>query len=461
MSASGPGRLFNRDFTLLWQAQLVSQIGNQLHAVAMMFWVKHATGSATLMGTLMMVAMLPGVLLGPLGGTLADRFARRSIIIFSDLLRGVLVLSLAALLFLRPQATSLQVAWLFFIGISAAVLGAFFRPAVSAAIPDLVPRAKLAAANSLLQSSYQLTTFVGQGIGGTLFRVLGAPVLFLIDGITYVACAIAEVFVRIPQNLPERAGSAREFFAKFVAETRAGFGYVWEQRGLRSLFGAAALLNFLFSPLVVMMPFYVEDHLFTAPGVRATPDWLGFLLAAIGVGALIGYGLAGALRLPGRQRAALSIGSLGLVCVAMGAAGLTDRAIVALALFLLMGVGSGIVNIGIATTLQLTTPSEIRGRVFGLLGTLSGGLTPIGMGLAGVIIDALGHNIPLILRLCGLASLLVMVPIALDRSLWSFFAYDARAASPPATSAQETAETGESPRTGDGPQRGEPRAPRA
>ncbi len=432
MSASGPARLFNRNFTLLWQAQLVSQIGNQLHAVAMMFWVKHATGSATLMGTLMMVAMLPGVLLGPLGGTLADRFSRRSIIIASDLARGLLVLSLAALLFLRPQATGQQVVWLFFIGISAAVLGAFFRPAVSAAVPDLVPRERLAAANSLLQSSYQLTTFVGQGIGGTLFRLLGAPALFLIDGLTYIACAIAECFVRIPQSLPERAGSAREFFAKFAAETRAGFRYVWRQRGLRSLFGAAALLNFLFSPLVVMLPFYVEDHLLTAPGVRATPDWLGFLLAAMGIGALIGYGLAGALRLPGRRRAALSIGSLWLVCAAMGAAGLTDRAIVALALFLLMGAASGIVNIGIATTLQLTTPGEIRGRVFGLLGTLAGGLAPIGMGLAGIVVDAVGHDIPLILRACGLAAVLAMVPIALDRSLWSFLAYEAPAQSGPA-----------------------------
>jgi MFS transporter, DHA3 family, macrolide efflux protein len=309
------------------------------------------------------------------------------------------------------------------------VLGAFFRPAISAAIPDLVPRERLTAANSLSQSTFQLTTFVGQGIGGTLFRLLGAPVLFLIDGLTYIACACAECFVRIPQRLPEQAASAREFFAQFSAETRLGFTYVWRHRGLRSLFGAAALLNFLFSPLSVMLPFYVEDHLLTSPGVHAGADWLGFLLAAMGVGALIGYGLAGAVRLSGRQRAALSIGSLFLMGSAMVAAGLTNRAIVALAIFLLAGVASGIVNIGIVTTLQLTTPTEFRGRVFGLLGTLAGGLMPIGMGLAGIIIDAVGHDIPLIFRLCGFGALLAMVPIALDRSFWSFLGYDPRAES--------------------------------
>ncbi len=425
MNTGGPRRLFNRDFVLLWQAQMVSQVGNQLHAIALMFWVKHATGSATLMGTLMMVAMLPGVVLGPVGGTLADRFSRRSIIILSDLVRGLLVLALAALMFMQPQATSLLVGALFVAAVGVAILGAFFRPAISAAIPDLVPRERVAAANSLTQSTVQLTTFVGQGLGGVLFRLLGAPLLFLIDGLTYVACAITECFVRIPQHAGPSGTGTDRFFARFAAETRQGFTYVWRHRGLRSLFCAAALLNFLFSPISVMVPFYVEDHLFTAPGVRATADWLGFLLAALGAGSLIGYALAGALRLSGRARATLSIAALFLVCVALGAAGLTDRAFVALLLFTAIGAGSGIVNIGIATTLQLTTPSEIRGRVFGLLGTLSGGLMPIGMGLAGVIVDIAGRNIPLLLRICGMAAVLAMVPIALDRSFRAFLACEA------------------------------------
>ena len=62
-----PTKLLNKNFLLLWQGQFVSQMGNQVHAVAMMFWIKHATGSATLMGTLLMLASLPGVTVGAAG----------------------------------------------------------------------------------------------------------------------------------------------------------------------------------------------------------------------------------------------------------------------------------------------------------------------------------------------------------------------------------------------------------
>jgi len=64
-----PRRLLNKNFFLLWQGQFVSQLGNQAHAIAMMYWLKRATESASVMGLIMMVTMLPGVLLGPFGGT--------------------------------------------------------------------------------------------------------------------------------------------------------------------------------------------------------------------------------------------------------------------------------------------------------------------------------------------------------------------------------------------------------
>ena len=97
-TGEAPVRLWNRDFQLLWQGQFVSQVGNQAFAVAMMYWLMQATGSATLMGLMMMASMLPGVLLGPIGGTFADRNSRKLIIVVSDLLRGISVLGVAAIM---------------------------------------------------------------------------------------------------------------------------------------------------------------------------------------------------------------------------------------------------------------------------------------------------------------------------------------------------------------------------
>jgi len=95
MDVKKPVRLFNRNFFLFRQGQFVSQIGSQAYAIAMMLWVKHETGSASLKDLLMMVSMIPFVILGPFAVTFADHFSRRKIIIFSEILSGIPVLILA------------------------------------------------------------------------------------------------------------------------------------------------------------------------------------------------------------------------------------------------------------------------------------------------------------------------------------------------------------------------------
>src|SRR5574337_513112 len=195
-SAQGkPTRLLNRDFFLLWQGQLVSQIGTQAFSVAMVFWIKHATGSATLMGLLLMLSSLPGVILGPIAGTFADRHSRRNIIIACDVLSGLAVLSLAVSMLWWPLPIELTLSWLFAASIAVSLFAAFFRPAISAAIPDLVPLDKVATANSMNQASVQVATLIGQGLGGVLYRAIGAPVLFLIDGLSYLFSALSELFI--------------------------------------------------------------------------------------------------------------------------------------------------------------------------------------------------------------------------------------------------------------------------
>jgi MFS family permease len=236
MDEKKPARLFNRNFFLLWQGQFVSQIGSQAYAIAMMLWVKHETGSASLMGFLMMVSMIPFVILGPIAGTFADHFSRRKIIIFSDILSGIPVLTLAFLMFYLPHASQFLIVCLFLVNVTLAIIRSFFNPAIAASIPDIVPREKVSAANSLNQSSVQISQFIGQGIGGYLFVLLGAPLLFLIDGITYLFSAFSESFIRIPQKIPEKKGGWLDKFKQFKADTSEGFRYVWGQTGIRALF---------------------------------------------------------------------------------------------------------------------------------------------------------------------------------------------------------------------------------
>ncbi|MCL5958372.1 MAG: MFS transporter [Chloroflexi bacterium] len=417
-----PTKLLNRNFLLLWQGQAISLLGSQGFIVATLFWIKHTTGSATIMGLLAMAELLPVLILGPIGGTFADRHSRRKILVICDLLSGFAVLALAGLTYFAPEATEVTLVSIVAVSILVSTLGTFFGPAISAATPDLVPRSKLAGANSLEQFSQQLAVFIGQGLGGMLFRLLGAPLLFLIDGLTYHFAAFSESLITIPQVARKSSSSRMEKLAEFTRDTADGFRHVWNTPGLRELVLASSMLSFFAVPVILLLPFYVEDFL------KVTVDWYGFLMAAYGVGALAGYILAGSLRLSGTLRCRLMLAAM--ICQSTGYAllGFVNDTGIVLALAFAGGFLGGFFTVNLTTILQVTTSSEIRGRVFGLLGTISGAITPVAMGLAGIITDMVGQNIPLIYASCGIMMGLLGVLISLNGAFRAFLAYEGNGA---------------------------------
>jgi len=411
-------KLLNKNFVLLWQGQFVSMLGNQAYAIAMMFWIKHETGSAALVGMIMMASAIPGVLLGPLGGTYSDRHSRKKIIVWCDILSGLAVLTLAFLLFTTPDETDFLIVVLFIVSIIIAILRSFFNPAIAASIPDLVPKEKVATANSMNQFAVQVSTFFGQGSGGVLYRILGAPFLILIDGVTYIISGISEMFITIPQEIPEKAKGMRDAFTQFKKDTTEGFRYTWNNRGLRAMFLIAGMLNFFLMPFAVLMPFFVEDFL------HATTDWYGYLMASFGVGALMGYTVAGTFKISGKTRSRFMIVALVLNCFMLFVLAFMTTAIASLFIWVPIGILNGFLNINIMTILQISTPSEIRGRVFGLLGTLSSGLSPIAMGLSGVVAEMLDQNVPLVFMFCGGITTFISILVSFSKDFREFLSYE-------------------------------------
>ncbi|HEY0558053.1 MAG TPA: MFS transporter, partial [Thermoanaerobaculia bacterium] len=414
-----PARLWNRNFFLLWQGQTVSQLGNQAFMIAIAFWLKEATNSATLIGLLMTVSTLPGVLLAPFGGTYADRHSRIRILIACDVLAGLAVLAQGLAMHQSWLSVHGLIVLLFFVAIFDGALRAFFMPAINSAIPDLVPGERLAAANSLNQFSIQTAVFAGQAVGGVLFRLLGAPLLLIADGITFLFAAGSATFIADPFQKPPAETSSGSPFRAFLHETAEGLRWVWQRAGMRDFVLVASLLNFFVTPILVLFPFYVQDVL------KAGAEWYGFLLAATSVGAVAGFLLAGVVHLRGAVRGWTLVALLVLGPVLLGAIGFIHIPLLAVACSFLSGMAFGMVNIYLLTLLQAATPPELRGRVLGLLGTLGGGLMPIGLALGGWLGDLTHHDIPLLFGGSAALSALVTLALATRKECRAFLAQDA------------------------------------
>ena len=413
-----PTRLFNKNFFLLWQGQLVSLLGVQAYSIAMMFWIKHQTGSATLMGLVMMVSQIPGVVLGPISGVFVDRYSRWKIIVGSDLIRGLVTLTLASLVFFCPDEQKIIIVALFTVGLISSTIAAFFNPAITASIPELVPSEKLAAANSLHAFSYQASNTVGMGIGGVLFRIMGASTLFFIDGITYIFSAVSEMFIKIPQTFPDEKTDAKSTLNRLLDDIKEGFLFIWQNKGMLHLFFTFTLISFFLVPGMVLTPFFVEDYL------MATSDWYGFITGGIGLGSIVGFVIAGGVKASGSVRSKMNVTAIIAFNIFLTLFGFIRAKELAVINMFMGGMMMGFFQVNVLTILQQTTPDWIRGRVFAVLTTITGALTPVGMGMTGVITDLLNQNVPLVLIAGGALSFFSCVILTFSPAFREYMAYE-------------------------------------
>ncbi len=426
-------RLWNRTFTILWQGQLISSVGKQAFALSAALWLKHLTESGTLMGLVMTVATLPMVIIGPLSGVLVDRWRRQRLISWTDIIGGLLVLGAALLFLLTPSRTSLLIGVVFAVALATGLLDTISQPAIGASIPDIVPKGRLEAANSLNMAGMQIAVFIAQASAGVLFVAIGMPLLVLANAVTYLWAGGTELVMRIPHR-PRPVDARVHPLARFAKDLMEGFRFVVAHRGMRTSLLLYMVLNFLMAPVIVLMPFYVENYL------GLGPQWFGYLMALFGVGALVGYLLAGVTPMRGRVREAAVAGSMVvqaafiIVLVAFPARWFQ------MAGFVLVGLLNGILNVNFMTLLQTATPPDLLGRVQSLATTGSTAVMPLGMALAGIAFDLLGKSVLLMYVLSGGATLVFSLLGLLSRSYREFLRFVPPAAGKVAAASHSAAE---------------------
>jgi DHA3 family macrolide efflux protein-like MFS transporter len=368
-----------RTFWMIWSGQAVSLAGSQAAQFALVWWLSVETGSAAVLSVSALFALLPAIAGGPFIGALVDRWPRRLTMMAADgaVALGSLVL---AGLFLAGRAETTTV--LLFL-LWRAVGGAFHAPAMMSATSLMVPAGHLGriqGVNQMLQGGLGIVT---APLGAMLLGLVGMTGVMVMDVVTALCAVLPLLFVTLPE--PDRKDARATGAATFLGEVRAGLRYLRGLPGHMALIGYAAVINLFLAPAFALLPLLVLQELQGDVGMQA------WIISAFGAGA-IGGGLAlGVWGESGnRARTALvSILGLGTATFVLGAAPASLLA-VAVCAMLAVGAFSAVANGCIAALLQATIAPEYQGRVFTLMMSVAGAMTPIGLLLAAPLAHALG-----------------------------------------------------------------------
>ena len=368
--------LKNNRFLILWSGQIFSQLADKVYLVLMIAIVANQFQSpnqpiSKWVSPIMIAFTIPAVLFGSLAGVYVDRWKKKPILVITNLLRGILVLTLPPLLLVSQGqniSTAIPLGFGLMLGITFAVstFTQFFAPAEQAVIPLIVKDKHLLAANSLYTTTMMALLIIGFAIGEPLLDIADSVALqiglpgnigkeILVGG----AYAIAGIILLTLQT-GEKLEKAQQEQPHPWQDIKDGIKYLGENRRVRNALIQLVILFSIFAALAVLAVSMAEQ----IPQIEA--EQFGILLAAAGIGM---GGSAAILGSKGQQidRARLSlVGSIGVAVSLVGLSFATQNLWLALVMTALLGAFAALVGVTMQTTIQSRTPVEMRGKVFGL-----------------------------------------------------------------------------------------------
>lgn len=390
-------KLWTSSFTILWQSQLVSTVGDAVYGIALGFWVLSVTGSTALMGALMCASSLPGVLVAPFAGVIIDNSNRKRLFILMDMIRGVCIVLLA----IAAYRGFIAVWMVFAAGILLSVCGAIFNPGINATIPDIVAKSKISNATSVFSVLGAASNMIGSCAGGFLYQILGAPALFLFDGLSFLFSGTSISFVKIPVN-------TRKEKVHFFQDMSQGFQYMWKQKGLKMALIMASITNFFtYIGIVLILPFckYTKSLGAGKYGIITT--------CAMG-GAMIGFIILSIVTVKSQNKFKLYIASNIIYNICMITA-FNQSSFIIMAVLLVFGwIFNSVYNVLLISTIQASTSKEVRGKVMSVLNMMTQGLTPFAEALGGI----LGGILPIRIAISSafIATFLLSIPFYFSRA---------------------------------------------
>jgi len=389
--------LQSRNYRIYFIGQGISLIGTWMQNIALSWLVYRLTGSVFLLGLVGFTNQIPTFVLAPFTGVLTDRYNRHRIMVMAQVFFMLQALTMALLvLFNLIEVWHIIMLSLFF-----GIIGAFDAPARQSLVVDLIDKPDdLGNAIALNSSLFNGARLIGPAIAGIIIALVGEGICFLLNAVSYIAVIYALVQLKIPAKpVINRTPNLRQSFSE-------GIKYTFQSVPIRTLLILLAILSMVGLPFIVLLPAYAKEIL------HGGSDTLGFLMSALGAGAL-----TGAIYLAGRNSVLglgkiISIYSI-LLGLAIVAASLAEKLQYSLFIFFFGGLSMILSIAAINTLLQTIADDDKRGRVMSFYAMALMGTTPIGNLLAGTVASGIG--IPYTLAIGGTITVLAGIWFELNR----------------------------------------------
>ncbi len=366
--------LHHKNYQLFFGGQGISLIGTWMQQIAMSWMVYRLTDSALLLGIVGFSSQIPIFLLASFAGVYADRWNRHRILIVTQTLSMIQALTLALL----TLTGTIEVWHIIVLSTFLGVINAFDMPTRQSFIVQIIDKAEdLGNAIALNSFMFNGARLVGPSIAGLLIGYLGEGICFLLNGISFIGIIIALLAMKVPK----REKVVRT--SRLWQDLQEGYSYAFGFAPIRYILLQVGLMSFMGLSYVVLMPIFARDIL------QGGPHTLGFLMAASGIGALIG-----SIYLASR-RTILGLGRLiayasGIFGIGIIAFSLSKMLIVSLCMMFMMGFGMIVQMASSNTILQSIVEEDKRGRVMSIYATAFIGMAPLGNLFTGALASWIG-----------------------------------------------------------------------
>jgi MFS family permease len=394
-SANTPeGRGFSADFWKFFCGQTISNIGSSFTIFVLPLLVFKLTGSALNLALVAVAEYIPYLLFGFIIGAWVDRVDRKRLMIFTDIAQALIISSIPLL----AASGLLSVWWVYAVGFASSTLWILFNTAEFAAVPSLVSREELIAANGRLQASYAAATVVGPILAGLLVAVTPVHQVLLFDALSFLVSALLVGLIKIRFNTRSAEQQSPESLRQDIAE---GLRYVLSSPILRNTCLMMALVS------CVGFSVYAQLVLFAKERLGANDTQVGLIYAAGSVG-MTAMALAAS---PLRRRFSFSkvmLGTLMLEGILTILLASTHLYWVGTLLWALMWGLVVLLDINSNSLWQTLVPNRLLGRVQSVVNVLSWSAIPLGTLIGGVAIEHT-QDVALVYRAIGVTIFLAAV----------------------------------------------------